>query len=295
MSNSKYIPVLRVTQLDTNELDQSILLTLKQSLNQDIFKYIQHNFFQKYNTEIFAVIKCILWHFTFNKRSQTIGQSLLSWSYLEKKKINVIKKIIHCLIFCFDEFFIEKFPILIRKFLDNLGRKRQNQESENEALLNRKVEKIVNFFSTLFRSVSFLHYLQFLFDGRYLRLWERILGLQPSYMQEQYLKSYSHEISEREELWQTYFSLFKLIDSLINFNKMYSKVSKFRAKNSTLHDEFSIKICALCDNSPSMAHQSADYDNLDSCKHVFCYLCIKKALMDNQNKFECPVKLKSID
>ncbi|RNA22041.1 peroxisome biogenesis factor 2 [Brachionus plicatilis] len=257
MSNSKYIPVLRVTQLDTNELDQSILLTLKQSLNQDIFKYIQHNFFQKYNTEIFAVIKCILWHFTFNKRSQTIGQSLLSWSYLEKKKINVIKKIIHCLIFCFDEFFIEKFPILIRKFLDNLGRKRQNQE--------------------------------------YLRLWERILGLQPSYMQEQYLKSYSHEISEREELWQTYFSLFKLIDSLINFNKMYSKVSKFRAKNSTLHDEFSIKICALCDNSPSMAHQSADYDNLDSCKHVFCYLCIKKALMDNQNKFECPVKLKSID
>lgn len=287
MSDSKYIPVLRVTQLDTNELDESLVLTLKQSLNQDIFKYIQQSFFQRYNTEIFTAIKFFLWYFTFNKRSQTVGQSILNWTYLKANKINRVKKILHCLIFCFDELFVEKFPNLIRIFL-NFIKKYQNQDLENDVVIARKVEKITNFFSLCLRSISFFHYLQFLFEGKYLRIWERILSLKPTYTQEQYIKSYNHEISEREELWQTYFSLFKLIDSLVNFNKIYSKVSKYGAKNFPRHDEMNYKICVLCENSPSLVHRSIDYEKLETCKHVFCYLCIKKELIENSNRFECP-------
>ena len=287
MPNSKYIPVLRVTQLDTNELDESLISTLKQSLNQDIFKYIQHSFFQKYNTEIFTTVKFFLWYYTFNKRSQTVGQSILNWSYLETNKINRVKKIIHCLFFCCGELFVEKFPDFIC-FILNYLKKNQNQDLDDDLDLTRKAEKITNVFLICFRSISFFHYLQFLFDGKYLRLWERILSLKPSYIQEQYIKSYRHDINEREELWQTYFSLFKLIDSLINFGKIYSKVSKSRTKNLSFDDDSNYKICTLCENSPSLVHRSINYEKLETCKHVFCYLCIKKELIENQNKFECP-------
>ncbi|CAF0727457.1 unnamed protein product [Brachionus calyciflorus] len=291
------IPVLRVTQLDTNELDESLILTLKQSINQDFFKYVQYNFIQKYHTEIFTAIKCVLWYNTYYKRSQTIGQSLLDWSYLNQNgKLGLLRKIAHCFIYCFDEWFLAKLPHLIKKLIFYFKKlKNKNQiEEENNLDSERKIDNYLNFLGAIFKSVSFLNYLMFLFNGKYLHLWERLLKLEPSYNREQLIKSYNHEVSEREELWQTYFSIFKLIDSYASFDKIYSKITKIRSRKYQNESELNIKCCPICEIEPSMIHCSKNYDKLESCKHIYCYLCIKKALNEHDNKFECPICKKYI-
>jgi hypothetical protein len=84
MTNDSQQPVLRVTQLDTVELDDALLLNLKKSINEDFFKYIQSKTLQKYNVEIFTGLKMIIWYYTYGKRNQTIGQSILGWQYVPK-------------------------------------------------------------------------------------------------------------------------------------------------------------------------------------------------------------------
>lgn len=268
--NQNINPVLRVTQLDTQELDESLLLNLKQSINQDFFKYIQYDFFQKYHVEIFTAVKFVLWYNTYYKNSHTVGQSILDWKY---NKNSLFKKCLHGAIYCLDEWVEEKFPILFQRFCPN--------------------ERVLNLLRIFLKTSSFLNYLVFLFDGKYLHLWERILRLRPVYNKEQYMRNFNHEVSQREELWQTYFSIFKLIDSLISFKNLLTKVKKaylikIRPKNH-LENSINLSLCAICQNEPTMVHCSVNANTLDGCKHVFCYFCIKKALTDNDNKFQCRI------
>ena len=58
---TEHFPVLRAVQLDTSELDETLLVNLKQLLNQDLFKYIQFGLLQKYHVEIFALVKLFIW------------------------------------------------------------------------------------------------------------------------------------------------------------------------------------------------------------------------------------------
>ena len=60
-SQDQEFPVLRSIQLDTTDLDQTLMLNLRELLNQDLFKYVQLNYFQKYNIELFALVKFLIW------------------------------------------------------------------------------------------------------------------------------------------------------------------------------------------------------------------------------------------
>ena len=137
------------------------------------------------------------------------------------------------------------------------------------------------------RIVSFLNYLTFLLNGNYLHVWERIFGFRAFYNRQQFMRNYDNNITEREQLWQSYFALFKLGDSLFDFKKLYTKLTKrfltFRAKE----EEINTNICRICQNQPTMTHVSVKNDSQNSCKHVYCYYCIKSALNESDSHFFC--------
>jgi hypothetical protein len=252
-NNQKYSnmnPVLRVAQLDTDNLEEALLLNLKQSINQEIFKYSRLNTIQKYSLEIYAALKFIIWYHTYNKNSQTIGQSLLDWSYFTKNQKNreiLTKKFAHALIYCLDEWFFEKLPTLIKrllKFLNESLNKKTNSNlvnNGNEIISiddddNRykKIDIIFNYIRLVYKAASFLNYIAFLSDGKYLFLWERLLDLKPVYKKPQLMRTLNTTASAREDLWLMYFVLFKTINNLTNLKKLYGRVkNKLSAKFST--------------------------------------------------------------
>ncbi len=279
--NIESYPVLRVTQLDTNELDQSLLLTIKNSINDEFFKYIQFKFIQQYRLEIFAALKFILWYNTFGKNSQTVGQSLFNWSYAfdkntTSKRIVILKKIAHACIYCLDEWFEQKFHIILKIILGFVLRKKQQDQQQNDSSLNKIFDAIIQ----AYKSVSLINYIAFLLNGKYLSLWERLLRLSPVYSKPQFMSASSGKATEasiREELWQMYFTLFRLTGSLFDMRKMYKKYFKNVVKeNLRSEDEHpGLNKCALCFKQPVMAHRGHA-----GCEHVFCYMCIRQEMSD---------------
>lgn len=303
-------PVLRVTQLDASELDDALLVNLKQSINQDYFKYIQFSFLQKYHVEIFSAIKFLLWYNTYYKHGQTIGQSILDWSYRDdsiSKRLVIAKRIAHACIYCLDEWFIEKFPDLLKRLIHFVFKKLKTN-SQDETSFNqeefqrlRMVDKFLDYFKIITKIFSFLNYIIFLSNGKYLNLWERLLGLRPIYKKQQFMREFERKLFERELLWQSYFSLFKFGDSLFDFKKLFAKLNrklktvKLGASTSQPSEQIiNISVCPICDNQPVMVHTSVNFNKNEACKHAYCYLCIKKALNETNNQYFCNICQKHV-
>jgi hypothetical protein len=62
MNNPTY-PVLRAIQLDSAELDQTLIINLKQIFYNDFFKYCNNDLLQEYNQELYLIFNFLIWYF----------------------------------------------------------------------------------------------------------------------------------------------------------------------------------------------------------------------------------------
>lgn len=260
--------VLRVTQLDTFELDKELLEILKNSLNEDLFKYIQVKFLIKYQIEIFTAIKALLWYLTFYRNGQTIGQSTLDWHYKEHSTGKILRKIVHFIVYCLDDW----FEVRIKNKITN--------------------NKLARSLEIFFKSASLFNFLTFLFNGSYLHLWQRLFNFNSVYSTRQYLREIDTELTERELLWHSYFTLVKFLNKTFNMkNYILNKLKRLKHKRSVManmslvKDESELESeCPICQQSLVNACRT----NLSSCKHLFCFYCIQSSLALNGASFTCP-------
>lgn len=295
-------PVLRVNHIDSAELNDSILLNIKQSINEDYFKYIQFNFFHKYHVEINAALKFILWYYTYGKTDQTISQVLLNWKYSNagsSHRVVAFKKLAHCLFYCLDEWFQEKFFHLFKKlYRIFLKKKRPDQDESNEDRL-KKIEIYYNYLSAFYKLATFINYVAFLFNGTYLSLWERLFNLKPVYTKPQFLHQLNLDASIREEMWYSCFNLFKLSENLLNLSKLKKKYLSFEQKDDSVLIT-NKNVCIICGKEPTLAHVDSmlSVTNKDQvltpCQHVYCYYCIQKEIQENNNYY-CSICAKYIN
>jgi peroxin-2 len=306
-SNNLDNPVLRVTQLDTSELDEALLINIHQSLNRDYFKYVQFNFLQKYHNQIFTGVKLIIWYNTYYKHGQTVGQSIFDWNY--QNQHTKLKQCIHMIVYCFDEWIVEVMPRLFKYIFRSLLRLKnsfwrrantntgvqENEESHFDWVF-LTIDKTFDAVNASFKLLTYLNYLIFLFDGKYLSFWERIFAMRPIYKKQQYMRHFDQKLFERELLWQSYFSLFKLIDGIFNFKRLQLKLKrkfhilKLNQTKKNSNKKVDINICGLCETQPPiMAHRAVNFTKDDGCKHVYCYICIKRTLKENDNNYLCQV------
>ena len=249
---TKEFNVLRVTQLDTHELDSELLNQYKQ-LTEECFKYLRYKFISKYQNEINTAIKLVIWYFTYYKTNQTIGQSILNWSYKTKnQRFDFIYKIIF---YCFDDYL--------------------------QAKLEDKGSKVL---LSVFKIFEFLNFLKFLYSGDYLHLWQRLFRFKPLYDKEQELREISSDYTERELIWQSYFLLIKLLNSVFNFKSLtISRLIRLRKKENSLSKQIEIdesKRCRLCDD---VAITNAYFFKSCKFRHCYCYYCIRNYSSFSQN------------
>jgi hypothetical protein len=187
-------------------------------------------------------------------------------------------------------------------------KKLKNNNTQDDASSNqeefqrlRMVDKCLDYFRIITKIFSFINYIIFLSNGKYLNLWERLLGLRPVYKKQQFMREFERKLFERELLWQSYFSLFKFGDSLFDFKKLFARLNrklkaiKLSASPTQASEQtININMCPICDNQPVMVHTSINFNKNESCKHAFCYLCIKKALNETNNQFFCNICQKHV-
>ena len=245
-TESEEYRVLRVTQLDTHELDVELLNQYK-LVTEECFKYIRSKFISKYHGEINTAIKFVIWYFTYYKNSQTIGQSILDWSYKAADgKLEAVKKLIHLVFFCFDDILESKI--------------------QNQGLLG------------VVRVFKFLNFLKFLYSGDHFHLWERLFRFKPIYKEQQDMRQINTDFTERELIWQSYFLLIKLLNSVFNFKTM--TISRLILQDKKENDENAVDIDEDVDALKCRACHDTSLTNAfryKSCRfnHFYCYYCIK--------------------
>lgn len=219
---------------------------------------------------------------TFYKTSQTVSQRLFDWSYQNQTSL---KTLIHGIIYCCDEWLLERFLDLLKRLFTRIIRilNKSDRQEEDEI----KSARVIRYIEFSIRLASFLNYAVFLYQGKYCHWWERLLRLRPVYKRPQLMRRFNHDVTIREELWHVYFSIFRGLNSFIGLKTLNKRWTFLKQeKKSVLSDS---RACAICSKSePTNVQRPVQTSDQVKCPHVFCYLCVAKELEYNSNSFKCP-------
>ena len=317
--------VLRVTQLDTHELDLWLVDIFRQAVTTDAFKYATSGAggatillaqFYKYRVEVFTALKCFIWYHTYYKHGRTHAQSLFEWSYARQQQDDkgqaLIKTLTHACLFCFDELIEERLASLCRfvvrsLFAKKIGPKRDDDDDASNAQIEIRIDTWIAWLRRLVRLASFVNYLLFVFNGRYAHIGERLLALRGSYNRTDVpppSPEASSAVADREALWQTYFLLIRLANRLIDTRKLWRRAHLFFLKQKQQQQLTSKErvilneTCAICEQVPTLVHcdasnikktseNAAAAAAVPSCRHVFCYYCVRKHMLENNDRYYC--------
>ncbi|XP_073246822.1 peroxisome biogenesis factor 2-like [Porites lutea] len=263
--------VLRVNQLDAAQLDEEIIHLLRTQLNR-AFQYFEAGVLTKYEAELNAVLRFLVWRFSVYNCEATVGQIMLNMKYSSTgHSLSLLQKL-------FVGFCVVGVPYI----------------RERSTEIRRITDKVsdFNFIWTciyagekLLHVLSVLNFLVFLQRGKYPSILERILGIHPVFAQRQSVRQVSFEFMTRELLWHGFAEFVFFLLPLINVPKLKNMIVRQFSRPVSLDKQPSIKVacheCAICNEPPTSPHQG-------QCGHVFCYYCIKaNSLADSS--FPCPL------
>lgn len=136
----------------------------------------------------------------------------------------------------------------------------------------QRVEKLV-------RTVSWLNFVAFLWQGKYPQLPERILGIEMKHLSFHRSRSVAFDFMNRQLVWQGFTEFILFVAPLINFQRL-QKLFRRTVANPTIPSYQ----CGICGVSPVQN----PYGSSD-CKHACCYYCIAAKLEeDSDASYPCP-------
>jgi peroxin-2 len=205
---------------------------------------------------------------------------LFGWHYGLKRKYTII----HCFVYCLSELPEQTINIVFFKAYATILRlKKKYDQNDYADTKPRQINELSRIIKLFFKMINILNGFVFLLHGKYLYLFERLLGSKPTYKRKKELKLYNHSLTFREELWHVYFSIIKIWNQIFNMQEYLKKKEIANESfSSNLNTSLNLTDCLICKKEPKVAHCSIN----NSCRHVYCYLCIKNELLVNAN-FKC--------
>ena len=274
MANKNKIDVLRVSQLDTEQIDNAIYNILvnevKRSLNSEPFTYLLN-----FEPEINAVIRFILCKYSVSLLDATVGQTMLGTKYISEDRtdVNNQQKYQYFLVIVLLRWVKDRQ----RTFLKLLEAILVYTDRSDTVLI---LQRIISNADILFKVASFINFLLFLTYGGHVNLLERLLQLKHVYVSKPSPRYIDYEYMRKELIWesvlQTTFSLLPFVNvrKILNVGQ---RVLRYVQGSKPIGKEFN---CAICLEKPTNP-----YNGL--CNHVFCYFCIKGNILVDSN-FTCP-------
>lgn len=269
--------VLRVSQLDAAELDEELTGLLEgQFLN--IFKFLPSVHLLRFQPELKALVRFLIWKFSVWSRGQTFGQRMMDLSYtLEGRHSTPIThryKIYLFVLMVLAEWSKERTDLLSKVI---------------PSLSPSTVQKLLNGILTITRTLSLMNFIAFLLRGDYPTLKERLLGLSMVPERPQAPRQMSYGYLNREILWHGFsefiffvvphFNLFVLRNwfrRCLNFRLCRPSDSPTGLTGLRTSDFLN---CSFCESPPTMPYTT-------NCGHVYCYYCLRANCLADR-EFPC--------
>ncbi|XP_046753820.1 peroxisome biogenesis factor 2 [Diprion similis] len=264
MATSAYVS--RINQIDASQLDNEIYHILQQQTNE-ISKVCTPGTVGKWQPEINALLKVVVWNYSLRSGNSTFGQQLLNLHY---DKYNKKKAILYIILSVVPRYLQEKM-------IDN--RLIGSMETGNQ------IQRFFDWVSTTVRLLNFVNILVFLNQGNQPNIVERILGIYNQPTTTQRPRNIGYSYMTRELLWHSLIELFTIGLPMVNIHLIKQRIKRLWSTRKIIGGsviprlEFDTK-CPECDQSPNLPRHAG-------CEHIFCYYCMK-ARFTVDVSFECP-------
>lgn len=263
--------VSRINQIDAAELDIEIFKLLKEE-TEEIARYSAPGKFDKWQVEIDAALKILIWKFSLQQGSSTFGQRLLNLHY---NNLNQKKAILYLLL-----------TVLPQYVKDKLANENLSAYGETAYKLKLLVDRI----SSVIDLLQLINLFFFLNRGIQSRMIEFLLGLSTQSITTNKPRNIGYSYMTRELLWHSLVELFTVGIPMINFHylkhtmrKLWQRVTMQQQQQQDIKllptMDVSTK-CAYCEENPILPSHAG-------CQHIFCYYCLK-AHFTAMSTFHCP-------
>ncbi|XP_065842159.1 peroxisome biogenesis factor 2-like [Oscarella lobularis] len=257
---------LRISQLDASTLDEELLAMFRNQIRKACSLF-PGSFFLRIGPEANAILRWIIWKFSFSSGNATPGQQMLNVRYVssDSSAVSVWQKWAYGLVFI-------------------LGRYIDERSTDLKSALNfRPLWGTIDIVENLWNVLNTVNVLVFLQRGKYQSLLERIIGLKMVLSQKQSVRQVGYEFLNRELLWHGFAEFLFFLLPFINTRHLKNLVQR---NVSFLHlrsnPEVDCTKCGICEESPPTTPHKAT-----SCGHVFCYYCITANRVADP-EFKCP-------
>ena len=270
----KKLKVLRVTQFDAEQIDDSIFNTLKNFLI-DSLKGDNLSWILNFEPELSTCLHILLWYLSVHKLGKTIGQSMLGTEYNKQHGSTIDnnqKKTF--LVYIFIKWLRNRETVVLKiveKYLKPLKGNHSVQLS-----------KIFKYAELLTNIMVYVNMLQFLRTGDHISIMERCLQLCHVYTGKPYPRYIDYSYIRKEMMWEAITQTVLCVLPLINFKQLFIYFNNlwWRPKKNKSRDSIMEMKCQICELVPTNPYQNG-------CYHLFCYYCMMVNTVDGF--FTCQV------
>lgn len=270
----KKLKVLRVTQFDAEQINNSIFNSLKNFLI-DSLKSDNLSWILNYEPELSTCLQVLLWYLSVHKLGKTIGQSMLGTEYINQhgSTIRNNQKNIF-LVYIFMKWLRSRESLVLKIFEKYL----KSLKSGSSVSLS----KIFKYAELFFNMMIYVNMLQFLRTGDHISIMERCLQLGHVYTGKPFPRYIDYSYIRKEMIWEAITQTVLCILPLINFKRFFIYFNNLRQWQNKKKSEDSIMEikCQICDLIPTNPYQNG-------CCHLYCYYCIMVNSVDSF--FTCQV------
>lgn len=242
--------VPRVDQVDADALDDEIFSLWKQQLT-NAFKYFKPTYLDSIQPELNAALRFIIWKISVKTFNATIGQQLLLIKYHDTSALHTRNLYLYALgiIGCH----------WLKERLDTiniiLGKRDFNVQW---------LRKLFDWGEIALKLASFLNFMVFVYEGKYLMFIERILKLEKTPSVVHGFRQLEYDYMARELLWHGFTEFTTFLLPYVNWKFLWNRSSRAIRKSSQPTDS---RCCAICQQPFCRPH-------VIGCEHIFCYYCI---------------------
>lgn len=275
MKEIKKSVVLRVTQLDAAQLENSVFQILqdelKTSLQNDSLSFLLY-----VKPELNAILRYILWKLSINKAGITIGQSMFNTEYLYlNQSISCRQRYIFGVVTILLPWVKERFSDIIKVF--NFLFK------ANSVIYSpQNIENVYKYIERLLKLLSLINFILFLRYGKRASILERTLQLDHVFSDKPTPRYIDYAYMRKEMLWEATSQTLICLLPFLNVQKLSNTFAKLCRyfRNDVITNHKKLFECAICS-------EKATNPYCGNCKHIFCYYCIQVNILYDSG-YNCP-------
>ncbi|KAG0380498.1 peroxisome assembly protein (Peroxin-2) [Mortierella sp. AD032] len=272
---------------------KELLETMKEQL-WSAFALFKPSFKETFKPEMTLALNLIMYKFSVYDMGATYGSQLQNLIYRNERKhsgglqstssdaaLTKTQKITYGAVTVGGQYLMERLNRVVTA---------QGWGELPEDNIKRKAWNVLQKGGSIFRIVSLINFLAFLYAGKYRTVLERVLSMRLVYAERNSNRQASFEFLNRQMVWHAFTEFLMFLMPLINVSKLKRNVKRMLLPAALMSDNelsaLPAHICAICHENNSASTTPGTQTStvihnpyITDCEHVYCYYCIKTKMM----------------